>query len=189
MGMQTTSIDRAIQAHRKIAPEYALDEQLITASDMYSLGCVIYAVHRKGKTPFNTHDSLGGLRENAGKPIPGIESLDRDLQGEYFLTGKPHRKFDKTPALLTSLISRHASNRPSPTTLPSHSFFSSLPISTLNFLDRSNFTSKTREEKISFMKGLKGVLDKFSEGLRTRKILPTLLEEVRALTPPHVLHC
>lgn len=31
------------------------------------------------------------------------------------------------------------------------------------------------------MKGLTGVLIKFSEGLRTRKILPTLLEEVGVL--------
>jgi hypothetical protein len=81
-------------------------------------------------------------------------------------------------ALLRSLVTRHPNNRPTPTTLPSHPFFSSLPISTLNFLDRSNFTAKTREEKISFMKGLANVLDKFSEGLRTRKILPSLLEEV-----------
>ena len=29
------------------------------------------------------------------------------------------------------------------------------------------------------MKGLTTVLDRFSEGLRTRKILPSLLEEVR----------
>ena len=32
------------------------------------------------------------------------------------------------------------------------------------------------------MRGLAGVLDRFSEGLRTRKILPSLLEEVR-ITP------
>ncbi|KAF8228958.1 kinase-like protein [Tricholoma matsutake] len=145
-----------------MAPEYALDELLVTASDMFSLGCVIYAVHCKGRTPFKTHGSLGGLRANAGQPLSGMESLDRDLQG-----------------LLNSLVTRHASNRPTPATLPSHPFFSSLPISTLNFLDRSNFTSKTREEKISFMKGLVNVLDRFSEGLRTRKILPTLVEEMK----------
>ncbi|KAJ7349275.1 kinase-like domain-containing protein [Mycena albidolilacea] len=145
-----------------MAPEYALDEQLVTASDMYSLGCLIYAVHCKGNTPFKNHGSLGGLRENAGKPPPNLESLDSDLQ-----------------VLLRSLITRHAANRPTPTTLPTHPFFSSLPISTLNFLDRSNFTAKTREEKISFMKGLASVLDKFSEGLRSRKILPSLLEEMK----------
>jgi serine/threonine protein kinase len=88
------------------------------------------------------------------------------------------RIFSNISGLLRSLITRHATNRPTPATLPSHPFFSSLPISTLNFLDRSNFTSKTREEKISFMKGLINVLDRFSESLRTRKILPTLLEEV-----------
>lgn len=80
--------------------------------------------------------------------------------------------------LLSSLITRHALHRPTPAALPSHPFFSSLSISTLNFLDRSTFASKTREEKITFMKGLTGVLDKFSEGLKTRKILPSLLEEV-----------
>ncbi|KAK0502855.1 kinase-like domain-containing protein [Armillaria luteobubalina] len=106
--------------------------------------------------------ALRGLRENAGRVPPGMERLDADLQG-----------------LLRSLITRHSNNRPTPTTLPSHPFFSSLPISTLNFLDRSNFTAKTREEKIGFMKGLTGVLDKFSEGLRTRKILPSLLEEMK----------
>ncbi|KAG9318237.1 kinase-like domain-containing protein [Chiua virens] len=145
-----------------IAPEYALDEVLVTASDMYSLGAVIYAVHCKGKPPFQNHGSLGGLRDNAGRPVPDIGNLDPDLQD-----------------LLRTLITRGSQSRPTPSTLPSHPFFSSLPISTLNFLDRSNFTAKTREEKVSFMKGLTGVLSKFSEGLRTRKILPSLLEEMK----------
>ncbi|KAL0947336.1 hypothetical protein HGRIS_013455 [Hohenbuehelia grisea] len=145
-----------------MAPEYALDETLLTASDIYGLGCLIYAVHCKGSPPFKNHGGLGALRENAGRAIPGLERLDKDLQ-----------------ALLRTMITRHATNRPSPTTLPSHPFFSSLAISTLNFLDRSNFTAKTREEKISFMKGLGSVLEKFSEGLQTRKILPSLLEEMK----------
>lgn len=85
--------------------------------------------------------------------------------------------------LLRSMITRGSQQRPTPKTLPSHAFFSSLPISTLNFLDRSNFSTKSREEKISFMKGLTGVLDRFSEGLRTRKILPTLVEEVSNFYP------
>lgn len=81
-------------------------------------------------------------------------------------------------ALLSALITRQPQSRPSPTTLPTYPFFSSLPISTLNFLDRSTFASKTREEKIAFMKGLSGVLPRFTDGLRTRKILPSLVEEV-----------
>ncbi|KAL4062044.1 kinase-like domain-containing protein [Scleroderma yunnanense] len=145
-----------------IAPEYALDESLVTSSDMYSLGGLIYAVHCQGKPPFVNYGSLASLRDNAGRPVPDISKLDTDLQG-----------------LLRSLLTRSPANRPTPSTLPSLPFFSSLPISTLNFLDRSNFTTKTREEKISFMKGLTGVLNKFSEGLRVRKILPSLLEEMK----------
>ncbi|KAJ4464613.1 other/SCY1 protein kinase [Lentinula edodes] len=144
------------------APEYALDEMLVTASDMYSLGCVIYAVHCKGNPPFKTHGSLSAVRENAARPIAGMERMEPDLQ-----------------ELLRSLITRDHNGRPSPSSLPSDSFFSSLPISTLNFLDRSNFTAKTREEKISFMKGLTSVLSRFSEGLKSRKILPSLLEEMK----------
>ncbi|GJE86963.1 other/SCY1 protein kinase [Phanerochaete sordida] len=145
-----------------IAPEYALDEVLDPASDMYSLGCLMYAVHCKGSPPFKNHGSLGAVRDNAGKPLAGVDRLDSDLR-----------------ELLRSLITRQPHNRPSPTTLPHHAFFSSLPISTLNFLDRSTFAAKSREEKISFMKGLTSVLDRFSEGLRTRKILPSLLEEMK----------
>jgi hypothetical protein len=66
-----------------IAPEYALDEALVTASDMYCLGCLIYAVHCKGNPPFKSHGSLGGLRENAGRSLPGMERLDSDLQGTF----------------------------------------------------------------------------------------------------------
>ncbi|KAJ3559888.1 hypothetical protein NM688_g66 [Phlebia brevispora] len=64
-----------------IAPEYALDEVLHPASDMYSLGCLIYAVHCKGSPPFKNHGSIGGLRDNAGKPLTGMERLDPDLRG------------------------------------------------------------------------------------------------------------
>ncbi|KAI0670456.1 kinase-like protein [Trametes maxima] len=145
-----------------IAPEYALDEVLDPASDMYSLGCLIYAVHCKGNPPFKNHGSLSSLRANAGKPLAGMERLEQDLR-----------------ALLNALISRQPHGRPNPSDLPLHPFFSSLPVSTLNFLDRSNFAAKTREEKISFMKGLTSVLERFSEGLRTRKILPSLLEEMK----------
>lgn len=63
------------------APEYALDEVLDPASDMYSLGCLIYAVHCKGNPPFKNHGSLSSLRENAGKPLAGMERLEQDLRG------------------------------------------------------------------------------------------------------------
>lgn len=51
---------------------------------MYSLGCIIYAVHCKGRPPYKTHDNLGGLREHAGKPLTGVDALDFELQGKCF---------------------------------------------------------------------------------------------------------
>lgn len=53
----------------------------MTASDMYSLGCLIYAVHCKGNPPFKNHGSLGNLRDSAGKTPTGLDRLDPDVQG------------------------------------------------------------------------------------------------------------
>ena len=50
---------------------------------MYSLGAVIYAVHCRGKPPFQNHGSLGNVRDNASRSIPDIGKLDTDLQGIF----------------------------------------------------------------------------------------------------------
>lgn len=63
--------------------------------------------------------------------------------------------------------------------LTSHPFFSSLAISTLNFLDPTTFASKPREEKATFLRGLVRVLPNFSERLKKGKILLSLLEEMK----------
>lgn len=47
------------------APEYALDSQMSPANDLYSLGCVLYAVHMGGKPPFANHESMSSLRDHA----------------------------------------------------------------------------------------------------------------------------
>ncbi|KAG9015727.1 hypothetical protein FRB95_009223 [Tulasnella sp. JGI-2019a] len=150
-----------------MAPEYVLDEQITPASDFYSLGCLIYAVHAKGEPPFRNRGNLSTMRSNVGRLEGGgglrnMEGWDQDLQ-----------------SLIAALVTPKPMARLSAQTLPTHSFFSSLAISTLNFLDRSNFASKTREEKVAFMKGLNTVLPRFSEGMKRRKILPSLLEEMK----------
>lgn len=50
---------------------------------MYSLGCLIHAVHLKGDPPFKNFGNLGSVREHAGRPLSGIARLDRDLQGTF----------------------------------------------------------------------------------------------------------
>ena len=92
-----------------------------------------------------------------------------------------HRQVCKTDLrkdLLPRLLTRQPLHRLSLASLPSHPFFSSLAISTLNFLDPTTFASKPREEKATFLRGLVRVLPTFSERLRKGKVLPSLLEEV-----------
>ncbi|KAF8604142.1 kinase-like protein [Ceratobasidium sp. AG-I] len=145
-----------------MAPEYAVDEKVETSSDMYALGCLVYAVHMKGRTPFSNHGSMNTLRENARKLENGTLGALPSLGG-----------------LLMVLITRTSSPRPTAASIPTHAFFNALPISTLNFLDRATFAAKPREEKVAFMKGLAGVLSSFSDALKRRKILPSLLEEMK----------
>ncbi|KAH9930992.1 uncharacterized protein B0H18DRAFT_1116681 [Fomitopsis serialis] len=139
-----------------MAPEYALDEVLDPASDLYSLGCLI------------------SLRENAGKPLSGMERLDPDLRNRSRPEASPSRRPHRTTSAEQTIAWFPPSMRSSP-----HA------ISTLNFLDRSNFAAKTLEEKISFMKVSQASLQ-ILEGLRTRKILPSLLEEMKDTQLLHI---
>lgn len=110
------------------------------------------------------------------------ERCSQELKGQSTtsLSPAPGRKLTGSD-LLPRLLTRHPSNRLSLASLPSHPFFSSLAISTLNFLDATTFASKPREEKATFLRGLVRVLPNFSDRLRKGKILPSLLEEVSEL--------
>ncbi|KZT56720.1 hypothetical protein CALCODRAFT_453963 [Calocera cornea HHB12733] len=149
-----------------MAPEYAIDEQITIASDMYALGCVLYTVHNHGRPPFSNHGSMNSLRENAARLSSG-NAIQNAVMGGDLLD------------LVKHLVTRSPSGRLTTTTLPQQPFFSSLAISTLNFLERSTFSAKPKEEKATFMKGLLKVLPRFSEGLKRRKILPSLVEEMK----------
>ncbi|BEI87034.1 hypothetical protein CcaverHIS002_0703800 [Cutaneotrichosporon cavernicola] len=151
-----------------LAPEYALDNTLAPANDLYSLGCVLYALHI-GRPPFATRGSMQALRENA-------DGLDRR---DYARGVKWDRASNELKDLLPRLLTRQPAGRITLQSLPSHPFFSSLAISTLNFLDPTTFASKPREEKATFLRGLVRVLPNFSERLKKGKILLSLLEEMK----------
>ncbi|WVQ85282.1 hypothetical protein IAT38_007447 [Cryptococcus sp. DSM 104549] len=153
-----------------LAPEYALDNTLSPANDLYSLGCLLFAVHMGGKPPFKNRGSMQSLRDNVEGSL---------VRREWMSGPRWDRCSSELKDLLPRLLTRHPSNRISLASLPSHSFFSSLAISTLNFLDPTTFASKPREEKATFLRGLVRVLPSFSERLRKGKVLPSLLEEMK----------
>lgn len=73
-----------------VAPEYALDSQMSPANDLYSLGCVLYALHMGGKPPFVNHESMSSLRGHAEGALvrrdwasgPKWERCSGELRGE-----------------------------------------------------------------------------------------------------------
>ncbi|KAJ9096785.1 hypothetical protein QFC21_005056 [Naganishia friedmannii] len=154
-----------------LAPEYVLDSLLAPSNDLYALGCLLYAVHLAGgNPPLRCRDSVQGLRE----------CVERELvTGKWMGGAKWTQAGEDLRDILSKLITRTPQTRLSLPSLPSHPYFSSLAISTLNFLDPTSFSSKSREEKATFLKGLLRVLPGFSDKLRRRKVLPGLLDEMK----------
>lgn len=149
-----------------IAAEYALDEQLTTSNDMYSLGCILHFIHTKSGPPFYNEGDLNRMRRN-------VENMG-------VLRAAWARVPDDVQDVLSQLITRYPSTRLTASSfLTSRYFSSNVLVSTLAFLDRDTFNSKQKEEQIQFMKGLTRILPQFSDKIIRRKILPSLIEETR----------
>ena len=46
------------------APEYIIEKRCDVGSDMWSFGCLIYALHNDGKSPMQARDTLAGFQES-----------------------------------------------------------------------------------------------------------------------------
>lgn len=164
-----------------LAPEYALDEKLEPANDMYSLGCVVYAVHNKGSPPFRNRNSLPNLRGHADQLSTQIGSQSWSRMGKDVLD------------LLSSLLTRYPGGRLDAGSFQQAGYFNSILVSTLKFMERDSFAGRSKEERVQYLKGLLKILPQFSDRLLRRKVLPAVLELMtdRSLLPfilPNVFH-
>lgn len=164
-----------------MAPEYALDEKLGPENDMYSLGCVVYAVHNKGSPPFRNRNSLPNLRGNADQLATTIGSQSWSRMGSDVLD------------VLSSLLTRFPAARLTAASFQQARYFNSILVSTLKFMERDSFAGRTKEERVQYLKGLLKILPQFSDRLLRRKVLPAVLELMtdRSLLPfilPNVFH-
>ena len=106
----------------------------------------------KGSPPFRNHSSSSTLRSHLQSKM---ERWDPDLQCTFLYSfASLEYTLTRQLALIRLLFVRYPASRSTPSTLSTNLFFNSLPISTLNFLERSRSTSKRREEKRAFMKVL-----------------------------------
>ncbi|KAK0548899.1 Protein kinase domain-containing protein ppk32 [Tilletia horrida] len=164
-----------------LAPEYALDEKLTPSNDMFALGCILYAVHSKGAPPFRNRGSINTLKENADRLGSLVNS-----------TGWARLPADVLE-LLRRLLTRFPDHRINATDFQNSNIFSDIRVSALKFMDRDSFAGRSKDERVSFLKGLLGILPQFSEKTLRRKVLPAVLELMtdRSLLPfilPNVFH-
>ncbi|SCZ90255.1 BZ3500_MvSof-1268-A1-R1_Chr9g10767 [Microbotryum saponariae] len=149
------------------APEYILDEANPTpANDMYSLGCILHSIHTHAGPPFQNRQSLSNARTNIE------EGLSRGMVRPQW-----RRLTEEAQSALGQLVTRYPNQRISAAGFLAHGYFSSLLVSTLNFIARDAFASQSTEAQTGFLKGLLNVLPQFSDKVNRRKVLPSLLEE------------
>nr|CAG8594463.1 3182_t:CDS:10 [Entrophospora candida] len=144
-----------------MAPEYALDENVDFANDMFALGCLIYTVHNHGKGPLQHHNSMNTFRKNAEQ----ISSLNYNQL-------PPHLH-----EVMFHLITRYPSQRMNATEFQSSKYFDNILVSTVKFFE--SFPEKSNDDKANFMKGLIRILPQFPERVLLRKILPCLIQEIK----------
>ncbi|CAB5204584.1 unnamed protein product [Rhizophagus irregularis] len=144
-----------------MAPEYVLDENLDFANDMFALGCLIYTVHRHGKPPMENHNSIHTYRKN----IENLSSINYDHL--------PYHLHE----VMYNLITRYPSQRMTAAEFQTCKYFDNVLVSTVKFFE--SFPEKTADDKANFMKGLIRILPQFPERVLVRKILPSLLQEMK----------
>ncbi|OBZ83333.1 SCY1-like protein 2 [Choanephora cucurbitarum] len=124
-------------------------------------GCLAYAVHNKGVSLFKTFNSIHTYEKQLKQlNSNSFQVLPHDLQ-----------------KVIRMLLRTNPDERMKPLDFQNSSYFDNLLVSTMKFLE--SFPEKTREEKAQFMKGLARVLGQFPERVLKRKILYSLLEELK----------
>ncbi|KAJ9061284.1 Protein kinase domain-containing protein ppk32, variant 2 [Entomophthora muscae] len=144
------------------APEFVLDHRCCFEGDIFSLGCLIYAVFNSGRTLLKTRNNLLTYRNQVDR----LSTLPLDDTPQYF------------EAVIRRLVCRDPSGRPSATSLEGSPAFDNILVKTMRFLE--TIAEHPLDQKMKFFQGLKDVLPKFPERLLLKKILPALLEETKA---------
>ncbi|ORZ25034.1 kinase-like domain-containing protein [Absidia repens] len=143
------------------APEFVLNNEVTQANDMFSLGCLAFTIHNNGVSMMQTFNNLRTYE----KKIQALSSMDyRNI---------PLHLQD----VIRRLLTRHPSQRITSLEFQNSKYFDNILVSTMKFLE--SFPEKTREEKSQFMKGLARVLSQFPDRVLKKKILPSLVEELK----------
>ncbi|ONH70133.1 Protein kinase-like protein SCY1 [Cyberlindnera fabianii] len=147
------------------APEVVFENKAYPASDMFSLGCVIYYLYNDGSgSIINCNSSTNYYKED-------YEKFERMLK-----QNNPRQLFKKVPEslfkVLPQLISRYPNQRITPQEFIESDYFNNPLVKVMVFLDE--FPTKSDEEKLIFLKSLINLLPLFPQSILQKKILPIM---------------
>lgn len=145
-----------------MAPEYALSESCSFASDMFSMGVLIYAMFNRGKPLYECNHQLSIFRKN-------VEEL-RKWRGSL-LGNIPLELRD----IVKLLFNTEPTVRPDADQLAKISFFDDVGSKTLQYMD--TLFQQDNLPKSKFFKGLPKIIAKLPKRVNLQRILPPLLKE------------
>jgi SCY1-like protein 2 len=143
-----------------------MDEKVENASDMFSLGCIIVAIHNKGRSLISSNQSIHTYRQQIAK----IDSLISSSRIPSYLQGKSFSPL-LIPDTVRQLLTRYPHDRMSASAFQHSPLFDNILMNSIKFLD--SFPEKTKSEKSSFLRGFVAVLPQFSDRIRQRKVRTT----------------
>ncbi|CAO2581377.1 SCY1-like protein 2 [Lemmus lemmus] len=147
-----------------LAPEYILSVSCETASDMYSLGTVIYAVFNKGKPIFEVNKQ--DIYKSFSRQLDQLSRL-----GSSSLTSIPEEVREHVKLLLNVT----PTVRPDADQMTKIPFFDDVGAVTLQYFD--TLFQRDNLQKSQFFKGLPKVLPKLPKRVIVQRILPCLTSE------------
>ena len=157
-----------------LAPELLSDQPVTWATDVFSLGSLIYSIYNQGSPVTSTSGTQMYLEEvKAGLKVA---NLPLSLQG-----------------IVQQMLSFDPEFRPNISTIMTCDFFNNSLIGTIKILD--GFLELNVIQKAQFLKNLPTQLQQFSLTTVVKKILPQLLSELKNselapfLLPPIVWIC
>ncbi|KAJ5150593.1 uncharacterized protein N7500_010782 [Penicillium coprophilum] len=153
------------------SPDFAMDSNVSSAADLFSLGLVIIALYNSPHvSPLQTNGNLTTYKKLLSSPS------STPSQSNNFLCSKPIPK-DLLSYVLPRLITRRPAQRMNAREFQQSQYFDNVLVSTIRFLE--SLPTKSPNEKSQFLRGLQRVLPEFPVSVLERKLLGALMDELK----------
>lgn len=145
-----------------MAPEYCLTLSCCEASDMFSLGVLIYCIYNHGKPLYECHNQLSQFK----KFTEELRKFRASLLGSVPEGLQQYVKL---------LLNTEPTVRPDPSQLMKVDFFDDVGTVTLQFMD--TLFQRDNLQKSEFFRGLPKILKNLPKRVNQQRILPPLVKE------------